>query len=61
MTAHPNPAGESEWLDPEDVLLKPLDLHAVLHIVTRCCAADAPTAQSDGSGLQTVEHPRKIP
>jgi CheY-like chemotaxis protein len=49
MTAHPNPAGESEWLDPEDVLLKPLDLQAVLQIVTRCCAAaftDAPSAGS---------------
>jgi CheY-like chemotaxis protein len=39
MTAHPNPAGEAEWLDPEDVLLKPLDLQAVLHVVTRCCGA----------------------
>lgn len=37
MTAHPNPAGEAEWLDPEGVLLKPLDLHAVLDVVTRCC------------------------
>jgi CheY-like chemotaxis protein len=63
MTAHPNPAGESEWLDPEDVLLKPLDLHAVLHIVTRCCGPTSRTApsQSGGSGLDTVEHPRKIP
>jgi CheY-like chemotaxis protein len=39
MTAHPNPAGEAEWLDPEDVLLKPLDLQAVLKIVHRCCGA----------------------
>ena len=37
MTAHPNPAGEAEWLDPEDVLLKPIDLQAVLNVVTRCC------------------------
>src|SRR5437016_1325340 len=37
MTAHPNPAGESEWLDPEGVLLKPLDLQAVLKVVSRCC------------------------
>jgi two-component system OmpR family response regulator len=37
MTAHPNPVGEAEWLDPEDVLLKPLDLQAVLKIVSRCC------------------------
>jgi len=37
MTAHPNPAGEAEWLDPEDVLLKPIDLQAVLNVVSRCC------------------------
>lgn len=37
MTAHPNPAGEAEWLDPEDVLVKPLDLNAVLDVVSRCC------------------------
>jgi CheY-like chemotaxis protein len=37
MTAHPNPAGEAEWLDPEDVLLKPLNLEAVLDVVSRCC------------------------
>jgi len=37
MTAHPNPAGEAEWLDPEGVLQKPIDLDAVLRIVTRCC------------------------
>lgn len=37
MTAHPNPAGEAEWLDPESVLLKPLDLQAVLDVVSRCC------------------------
>jgi len=49
MTAHPNPAGESEWLDPEDVLLKPLDLQAVLQIVTRCCAAAFTDASSAGS------------
>lgn len=36
MTAHPNPAGEAEWLDPEGVLPKPLDLHAVLTIVSSC-------------------------
>lgn len=37
MTAHPNPAGEAEWLDPEDVLLKPLNLESVLEVVSRCC------------------------
>jgi CheY-like chemotaxis protein len=37
MTAHPNPAGEAEWLDPEEVLLKPIDLQAVLNVVSRCC------------------------
>lgn len=37
MTAHPNPVGEAEWLDPEGILLKPLDLHKVLDVVARCC------------------------
>jgi CheY-like chemotaxis protein len=37
MTAHSNPVGEAEWLDPEEVLPKPLDLEAVLKIVSRCC------------------------
>jgi CheY-like chemotaxis protein len=41
MTGHSNPAGEAEWLDPEDVLRKPIDLHAVLSIVTRCCGLAA--------------------
>jgi CheY-like chemotaxis protein len=51
MTAHPNPAGESEWLDPEDVLLKPLDLQAVLEIVSRCCGpAVTDETQSSGTG-----------
>lgn len=43
MTAHPNPAGEAEWLDPEGVLLKPLDLHAVLDVVDRCCGPHFPS------------------
>lgn len=42
MTAHPNPAGEAEWLDPEDVLLKPIDLQAVLNVVSRCCSPMSP-------------------
>ncbi len=46
MTAHPNPAGEAEWLDPEDVLLKPLDLQAVLDIVSRCCGAVAASSEA---------------
>jgi len=37
MTAHPNPIGEAEWLDPEGVLVKPLDLQALLDVVSRCC------------------------
>jgi CheY-like chemotaxis protein len=45
MTAHPNPAGEAEWLDPEDVLPKPLDLQAVLEIVSRCCGGVAALAE----------------
>jgi CheY-like chemotaxis protein len=46
MTAHPNPVGEAEWLDPEAILAKPLDLEAVLQIVRRCCgpAVAAPEA-----------------
>jgi CheY-like chemotaxis protein len=49
MTAHPNPDGEAEWLDPEDVLLKPLDLRQVLHVVSRCCGpAPAPPTSTAG-------------
>jgi CheY-like chemotaxis protein len=47
MTAHPNPDGEAEWLDPEGVLLKPLDLRVVLNVVNRCCGPAAEDAAKD--------------
>jgi CheY-like chemotaxis protein len=43
MTAHPNRAGEAEWLDPEGVLPKPLDLQDVLAVVSRCCGPTIPS------------------
>jgi CheY-like chemotaxis protein len=46
MTGHPNPDGEAEWLDPEGVLLKPLDLRVVLDVVSRCCG---PAPDNGGS------------
>jgi CheY-like chemotaxis protein len=63
MTAHPNPDGEAEWLDPEDLLLKPLDLQVVLDVVSRCCgparatpstgvAADPPDSSGHFRGLR---------
>jgi CheY-like chemotaxis protein len=53
MTAHANPAGESEWLDPEGVLLKPLDLQAVLGIASRCCGPhDGSLRLHEASGNQ---------
>jgi CheY-like chemotaxis protein len=48
MTGHPNPDGEAEWLDPEGVLLKPLDLRVVLNVVSRCCGP----AFSDGAAAK---------
>lgn len=43
MTGHPNRAGEAEWLDAEGVLPKPLDLEAVMAVVSRCCGPTLPS------------------